>query len=163
MEHGFRPPTIFCWPYGEYNHTAKAIAQQSGFTHFLLFDTPPVFATAEASREEIPRIPVLQPDEVVPLKFPQDPKQAQSWWLAFLNVGRDSRSITLLRATLGQLTRENQLRAEAKIAEAVIDYLRGDAAAGTNRLLLLRQAYPFDPLITAQIDSILRQCNPRPM
>ncbi len=160
--HGLRASTIFCWPYGEWNPTAKAIGEQAGFSHFLLFQTPPVMATAQGSNNGIPRIPVLRTDEAVPLQFPQDPQEAQSWWLAFLKVGRDSSSIPLIKATLSQLTAENQRSPEVELALAVIDYMRGSTASGTARLLALRQAYPFDPAVTEPTDKLLSQFSPRP-
>lgn len=161
-EHGFRPPTIFCWPYGEWNQPAKSIAEQCGFTHFLLFDTPPVMASAECSRDGIPRIPVLRPDEFVPFDFPKDTADAQSWWLAFLKVGRDSCSLPLIHATLAQLTWEGQRTPEAELSRAVMDFLRGAAPSGMTRLLELRQAYPFDSSVTEAVDKTMRQFNPRP-
>ncbi len=162
VEHGFRAPTVFCWPYGEWNQQAKGIAEQAGFTHFLLFDTPPIFATAQSSRESIPRIPVLHPDEEVPLVFPQDRAEAQSYWLSFLKVARDSANIPLIRATLAQLTWESQRTAEAEISRAVIDFVRGANASGMTRLIELRQANAFDPAVTEAVDRVLKQFQPRP-
>ncbi len=162
MEHGFRPPTIFCWPYGEWNQTAKGIGEQAGFTHFLLFDAPPVIASAQCVRDGIPRIPVLRPDEAVPLQFPKDTAGQQSWWLAFLKVARESCSVPLIRATLAQLTWEGQRTADAEIARATMDFLRGASTSGVTRLSELRQAYSFDPVVTEAVDRALRQFNPRP-
>jgi len=160
--HGFRVPTILCWPYGEWNHTAKRIAEDMGFTHFLLFDTPPVIATAADSLLGIPRIPVLRTDELVPLQFPSNPVLAQSWWLAFLKVGRDSRSADLIQATLAQLTPGNWKKPAAELARAALDHIRGDAASGNSRLAKLRQVYAMDSEITAEADAMLRDFNPNP-
>lgn len=161
-EHGFRPPTTFCWPYGEWSPMAKSIGEQAGFTHFLLFDTPPIMATAQSSRSNIPRIPVLLTDEAVPLIFPTDFQEAQKWWLAFLKVGRDSCSISLLTATIGQLTSESQRSPEVEMSRAVIDYLRGNSASATTRLMNLRLAYPFSSAVTEPISKLLAQFSPRP-
>ncbi len=160
--HGFGVPSIFCWPYGENCPVAVDIAEEAGFTHFLLFDTPPVFATPSSSLHGIPRIPVLRPDETLPLRFPEDPAEQQAWWLAFLKVAADSRSPDLITATLRQLTHECQRSPEAEIARAERDYLRGDAASGSGRLLALRAACPFETKITGAIDAALRQFNPPP-
>ena len=159
--HGFRPPTIFCWPYGLGNRTAQALGEQAGFTHFLLYDTPD-FATAEDSTDGIPRIPVLRTDESAPLRFPVEPLEAQGWWLAFLRLGCESCSPGLIRATLAQLTPENQRHPEARVAHAVLDYLRGDTASGSQRLLLLRQAYPFTPDVAESVAKALKQFNAAP-
>ena len=162
-QHGFRVPTILCWPYGEWNRFAKQIAEQMGFTHFLLFDTPPVFATAADSTLGIPRVPVLRADESVPLQFPSNPLQAQSWWLAFLKVGRDSRSAELLQATLSQLTAENRKKPAAELALAAIDHIRGNAAAGNSRLFKLQGTYALNPEISAEIAAMLKEFNPNPV
>lgn len=167
-EHGLHPLPIFCWPYGEWNQSAKAVAEQAGFTHFLLFGTnniPPVesMATVESSRDGIPRIPVLRTDEAVPLVFPQDIAEGQAWWLAFLRVARESGNVSLIRATLAQLTWEAQRTPDAELARAVIDFLHGANASGMTRLLELRQAYPFDSNVTEAVDKTMRQFNPRPM
>ena len=162
-QHGFRVPTILCWPYGEYNRFAKQIAEKMGFTHFLLFDTPPVFATAADSRLGIPRVPVLRADEAVPLQFPSDPAQAQSWWLAFLKVGRDSRSAELLRATLAQLTPENRKKPTAELARAAIDHITGNAVGGNSRLFKLQEIYALDSEISAEIAAVLKAFNPSPI
>ena len=134
-----------------------------GFTHFLLFDTPPVFATAADSLLGIPRVPVLRADEAIPLEFPSNPVQAQSWWLAFLKVGRDSRSADLLQATLSQLTPENRKKPSAEIARAAIDHLRGDAVAGNARLFQLQRIYAMNPDVTTDIAAVLKDYNPNPI
>ena len=162
-QHGFRVPTILCWPYGEWNRFSKQIGEEMGFTHFLLFDTPPVFATAADSLLGIPRVPVLRADEAIPLEFPSDPVQAQSWWLAFLKVGRDSRSADLLQATLSQLTPENRKKPSAEIARAAIDHLRGDAVAGNARLFQLQRIYAMNPDVTTDIAAVLKDYNPNPI
>ena len=161
-EHGFRTPTTFCWPYGEWCPLAKSIGEQAGFTHFLQFDTPPVMATAQSSRSSIPRVAILRIDESVPLVFPGDFQEAQSWWLAFLKVGRDSCSIPLMTATISQLTWESQRSPEVELSRAVSDYLRGNNASGTARLMALREAYPFSPAVTEPIGKLLLQFAPRP-
>lgn len=163
VQHGFRPPTVFCWPYGEFNRIARELAEQVGFTHFLLFDTPPVFATPEVSVDAMPRVPILHPDEAVPLQFPTDRREAQSWWLAFLKVGRDSHSASLISATISQLARENLSHPEVEVSRAVLDYLKGDAADGTARLLFLKSAYPFDEAISELVDKTMKEFNPRPL
>ena len=161
-EHGFRIPTTFCWPYGEWCPLAKTIGEQAGFTHFLLFDTPPLMATAQSCRISIPRITVLRADESVPLVFPVDPEAAQRWWLAFLKVGRDSCNIPLMNATIAQLTWEGQRSPEVELCRAVTDYLRGNSISGTARLMALREAYPFAPEVTEPIGKLLLQFSPRP-
>ncbi len=158
----FPAPTILCWPYGEWNSTAREIAREAGFTHFLLFDSPPTFATFASSREGIPRLPVLRSDEYTPLDFPTDPGQAQAWWLAFLKVGRDSQSIPLLNATLKQLTGENLKRPEAELSLATVAFLRGDTSGALLRLFQLRQARPSDTATSGEIDDLLRRYNPAP-
>ena len=163
QEHGFRVPTIFCWPYGKWNEPSKAIGEQAGFTHFLLYDTKPVFATAANSLNGIPRSPVMQADESVPLEFPTDPAVAQSWWLAFLKVGRDSKSVELLRATLDKLTPENRATPAAQIAEATIDFLRGDAASASTHLNELRQAHASEPEVITDIAGVIKEFNPNPL
>jgi peptidoglycan/xylan/chitin deacetylase (PgdA/CDA1 family) len=162
VEHGFRAPSIFCWPYGATDTTATAIAQEAGFTHFLLFDTPPVLATPSSSRQGIPRIAVLRPDEFVPLSFPTDPAEQQEWWLAFLKVASDSQSPALITATLRQLTEDCQQSPEAEIARAARDYLRGNAPRANVRLLALHDAYSSDGTITGAIDATLKQFNAPP-
>lgn len=160
--HGFPAPTIFCWPYGEWNQAAKAIGRQIGFTHFLLFDTPATFVSHENTREDdLPRIPVMRGDEKVPVTFPTDAAEQQAWWLAFLKTGRVSMSRAMLTATLAQLTPENAARPEAEIARASIDYLRGDAAAGTARLLELRRTNPLDGGLLGAVDQTLNLFSPR--
>ncbi|MGI8821113.1 MAG: polysaccharide deacetylase family protein [Chthoniobacterales bacterium] len=162
IEHGFPAPTIFCWPYGEWNQAAKAIAREAGFTHFLLFDTPATFVSHENTREDdIPRIPVMRGDEKVPVTFPADPAEQQAWWLAFLKTGRVSMSRAMLTATLAQLTAENAARPEAELARASIDFLRGDAVAGTARCLAVRKAHPLDGPLLGAVDSILSLFAPR--
>ena len=89
-EHGFPIPSFLCWPYGEWSLASKAIARQSGFTHFLGFDTPPIFVSRDTAADgNLPRIPVLRKDETIPLNFPTDKAEQQAWWLAF-PAGRDS-------------------------------------------------------------------------
>ena len=96
-EHGFPIPSFLCWPYGEWNVAAKAIAKQCGFTHFLGFDTPAIFVSRDNSADgNLPRIPVLRKDETIPLNFPSDKGEQQSWWLAFLRVAIRTQSRTLL-------------------------------------------------------------------
>lgn len=162
IEHGFPAPTIFCWPYGEWNQAAKAIARQVGFTHFLLFDTPATFVTHENTREDdIPRVPVMRGDEKVPVTFPADAAEQQAWWLAFLKTGRVSMSRPMLLATLAQLTPENAARPEAEIARASADFLRGEAAVGSARLLELRRTHPLDGALLGAIDQTLALFAPR--
>ena len=163
VEHGFRPPTIFVWPYGDPNETAKHIHEEVGFTHFLLFDTPPVMVTTADSREGLPRIPVLKPDESVPLTFPTEAIERQRWWLAFLSVGRQSRSIRLISATLAQLTAETQKHPEAEISRAVVDYLKGNAADATAALLSLKKVYAAEPSVTETIEDTLKDFNSPPL
>ncbi len=161
--HGFRASSIFCWPYGEYNQTSRAIAESAGFTHFLLFDTPPVIANARNSRQGIPRLPVLHADESVPLVFPSQPDEAQTWWLAFLQAGIDSRSIPLLNATLSRLTKQNQNRTEAKLAVAALDFLHGDPAGACARLSLIQKAYPLNPAVGNAVADLIKKYNPPPL
>ncbi len=139
--HGFGAPTIFCWPYGHSNAAATAIARESGFTHFLNYKTPPVLATWHSSRDGVPRIAIQLQDESVPLAFPTDPRIQQAWWLAFLRVAIDSRSIPLIRATLAQLSAENLHHPEADLALAAIDFIRGDAASGGAQLERFRDRF----------------------
>ncbi|MEP6955992.1 MAG: polysaccharide deacetylase family protein, partial [Chthoniobacterales bacterium] len=161
IEHGIATPTIFCWPYGEWNQTAKAIARQAGFTHFLLFDTPATFVSHENTREDdLPRIPVMRGDEKVPVTFPTEPAEQQAWWLAFLKTGRVSMSRALLHATLAQLTPENVARPEAELARASAEFLKGDVAAGMARCFAVRQAHPLDGALLGAVDSILNQFAP---
>ncbi|MDQ6625914.1 MAG: polysaccharide deacetylase family protein [Verrucomicrobiota bacterium] len=162
VEHGFPAPTIFCWPYGEWNQAAKAIARQMGFTHFLLFDAPATFVTHENTREDdLPRVPVMRGDEKVPVTFPTDAAEQQAWWLAFLKTGRVSMSRAMLTATLAQLTPENAARPEAEIARASVEFLRGEAAAGSARLLELRRTHPLDGGLLGAIDQTLALFAPR--
>jgi Polysaccharide deacetylase len=161
-EHGFRAPTTFCWPYGEWCQLAKSIGEQAGFTHFLLFDTPPIMASAQSCRISIPRIVVIRVDESIPLVFPADFEESQAWWLAFLKVGRDSCNIPLMKATIAQLTAEAQRSPEVEMSRAVIDYLRGNNVSGTARLAALREAYPFTPAVTDPVGKLLLQFTPRP-
>lgn len=161
--HGFPASTVFCWPYGVFNQTAKSIAENAGFTHFLLFDSPSIIANVHNSRQGISRLPVLHADETVPLTFPAQPAEAQAWWLAFLQVGIDSRSIPLINATLTRLTKENQNRLEAKIAVAALDYLHGDPAGASARLGLLQKAHPLDPVVGEAVNELLKEYNPHPL
>ena len=161
--HGFRAPSIFCWPYGEWNATAKGIARQTGFTHFLAFEAPPVFVSRDSAAEaDLPRVPVLRWDEQLPLAFPSDRAEGQAWWLAFLKVARQSQSRTLLAAALAQLTPENIGHPQAEVSRAALELLNGDAAAGVERLLRLRRARPFDPGTLAAIDQTLSLLAPGP-
>ena len=159
---GFRAPTIFCWPYGDWNPAAKALGVQAGFTHFLLYSSPPVFSSANQSSDGIPRLPVLRTDESIPLQFPSDPKEAQAWWLAFLKVGRDSCNISLIKATVAQLSWESQRSPEVEMSRAVMDYVRGNSASGNTRLIALRQAYPFDTAINESVNELFNQFSPAP-
>ena len=163
VEHGFRSPSIFCWPYGEWNRTSKSIAQQSGFTHFLAFNTPPIFVSREsASSGDLQRVPVLRWDELTPLTFPKDRFEAQSWWLAFLKVARDTQSRTLLFATLSQLEPESANQPEAEISRAALEMLDGEEDNGLVRLMRLRSAYPFDSNVLSAIDNTLSLLAPGP-
>lgn len=163
VEHGFPVPSFFCWPYGEWNYTAKNIARQTGFTHFLGFDTPPIFVSRDTSADgNLPRIPVLRKDESVPLNFPSDRAEQQSWWLAFLRVCRQSQSRTLLAATLAQLTPETAAHPQAEISRAALEILNGNVSGGTERLLRLRSAYPFDSNVLGAIDQTLMLFAPGP-
>jgi len=163
IEHGFDVPTIFCWPYGEWTTTAKNIGRLTGFTHFLAFDPPPVFVSRDSAAEgTLPRVPVMRRDETLPLGFPTDRAEQQSWWLAFLKVARQSQSRTLLGATLAQLTPENATHPQAEVARAALELLNGSAPAGTERLLKLRRAHPFDATVLSAIDQTLAQLAPGP-
>jgi hypothetical protein len=159
---GFRAPTTFCWPYGAWNSDSKAMAEDAGFTHFLLFQSPIAFASIDNSNDGIPRIAVLSSDEKVPLKFPSDQKDAQAWWLAFLKVARDSYSIPLMKGTIAQLTRESQRSPEVEMARAVIDYVQGNAASGNARLTKLRAANPSDKVLAAAVSGLLDHFSPEP-
>ena len=162
-EHGFRVPSVFCWPYGEWTRTAKQIGRQTGFTHFLTFDTPPIFASRESAAEgDLPRVPVLRWDELAPLTFPTESAQAQSWWLAFLKVARLSQSRTLMAAALAQLAAENVDHPQAEITRAAVDMLNGNPGVGSERLMRLRRVYPFDATILAAIDAALALYAPGP-
>ncbi len=162
-EHGFRVPSIFCWPYGEWTQNAKAIGRQTGFTHFLGFDTPPIFISRDVAAEaDLPRVPVLRWDEGVPLTFPADHAEGQAWWLAFLKVARQSQSRTLLAAALAQLAPENAGHPQAEITRAALEMLNGAVDIGTERLLRLRRAVPFDSAATAAIDQTLTLYTPGP-
>jgi hypothetical protein len=161
VDQDLHPLPVLCWPYGEWNQTAKSIAEQAGFTQFLLYESP-AFATVSSSRDGIPRVPVLRTDEAVPLEFPRDPIEAQCWWLAFLKIARDSGSVPLIRATLAQLTWEGQRTPDAEVSRAVIDLLRGATPSGLTRLLELRTACPFDSNVTEMVEKAARQFNPRP-
>jgi hypothetical protein len=162
-EHGFRPPSVFCWPYGEWTQNAKAIGAQTGFTHFLAFDTPPIFVSRDSAADaDLPRVPVLRWDEQVPLTFPADHAEQQAWWLAFLKVARQSQSRRLLSAALAQLAPENADHPQAEISRATLEMLNGNAAVGTERLLRLRRARPFDANVLAAIDQTLAMLAPGP-
>ncbi|MDQ2659078.1 MAG: polysaccharide deacetylase family protein [Verrucomicrobiota bacterium] len=163
LEHDFGDPTIFCWPYGEWNTTAKTIARVTGFTHFLAFDPPPIFVSRDSAADgTLPRVPVLRRDETLPLSFPADRAEQQSWWLAFLKVGRQSQSRTLLAATLAQLSPETSAHPQAEISRAALDLLDGNATGGTQRLLNLRRAHPFDPTVLLSIDQTFALLAPGP-
>ncbi|MEP6809704.1 MAG: polysaccharide deacetylase family protein [Chthoniobacterales bacterium] len=162
-EHGFPIPSIFCWPYGEWNFTAKRIAQQSGFTHFLGFDTPPIFVSRDTSADNnLPRVTVFRKDETVPLNFPTDRIEQQTWWLAFLKVCRQTQSRTLLAATLAQLTPEAAAHPQAEVARAALQMLNGDVSGGTDRLAKLRNIYPFDAPLSAAIEQTIALLAPGP-
>ena len=163
QQHGFRVPSILCWPYGEWNRSAKQIAEQTGFTHFLLYDTHPVFATAADSHLGIPRIRVMSSDESVPLEFPSDNVVAQSWWLAFLKVARDSKSAELILATLDKLTPENRSTPTAQIAIAAINYIKGDALTASTSLTKLQETYALKPEVISEIKSVFKDFNPSPL
>ncbi|MDQ6622195.1 MAG: polysaccharide deacetylase family protein [Verrucomicrobiota bacterium] len=162
-EHGFPIPSFLCWPYGDWNFTARAIALQSGFTHFLGFDTPPIFVSRDTSADgNLPRIPVLRKDETLPLNFPTEPNEQQSWWLAFLRVGIRTQSRSLLAATLAQLTPETSAQSSAETARGALEILNGNVSGGTARLLKLRAANPFDANVTALADQTLALLAPGP-
>ncbi|MDQ2659045.1 MAG: polysaccharide deacetylase family protein, partial [Verrucomicrobiota bacterium] len=162
-EHGFPIPSIFCWPYGEWNFTAKAIALQTGFTHFLGFDTPPIFVSRDNSADRnLPRVPILRKDESVPLTFPSAPNEQQAWWLAFLKVARQSQSRTLMAATLAQLNSETARSPRAEIARAALELMNGQTAHGTARLAKLRAATAFDANISSEIDQTIALLAPGP-
>ncbi len=162
-DHGFPIPSFFCWPYGEWNFTAKNIAMQCGFTHFLGFDTPPIFVSRDTSADgNLPRIPVLRKDEILPLNFPSDRNEQQSWWLAFLRVGVKTQSRTLLAATLAQLTPEAAAHPQAEISRAALDILNGNVSAGTERMAKLRAANPFDANVTSSIEQTFNLLAPGP-
>ena len=163
VEHGFRAPSILCWPFGEWTATAKSIARQTGFTHFLAFDTPPIFVSRDSAAEgDLPRVPVLRWDEQVPLTFPTDRAEAQAWWPAFLKVARQSQSRSLLTAALAQLAPENAGHPQAEISRAALELLNGDAGPGTERLLRLRRARPFDASVLNAIDQTISLLAPGP-
>lgn len=162
VNNGFKAPTIFCWPYGAWNSDSKTMAEDAGFTHFLLFQSPIAFASINKCSDDIPRLAVLDSDEEIPLEFPVDPKEAQEWWLAFLKVGRDSYSIPLIKNTISQLTRESQLSPEVEMARAVIDYIQGNTASGNARLINLRNGHPFDSVLNEKVSKILDQFSPEP-
>ena len=161
--HGFPIPSVFCWPYGEWNFTSRAIARQSGFTHFLGFDTPPIFVSRDTSADgNLPRIPVLRKDETVPLNFPSDKAEQQAWWLAFLRVGIRTQSRTLLAATLAQLTPEAASHPQAEVSRGALEILNGNVSGGSARLLKLRNAVPFDANLTSLIDQTVALLAPGP-
>ncbi|MDQ2918308.1 MAG: polysaccharide deacetylase family protein, partial [Verrucomicrobiota bacterium] len=162
-EHGFPIPSFFCWPYGDWNFTAKNIALQTGFTHFLGFDTPPIFVSRDTSADgNLPRIPVLRKDETVPLNFPSDRNEQQSWWLAFLRVCVKTQSRTLLAATLAQLTPDAAAQPQAEVSRAALDILNGNVSAGTQRMAKLRSANPFDANVASNIEQALNLLAPGP-
>ncbi len=163
VEHGFRPPSIFCWPYGEWTRTAKSIGRQTGFTHFLAFETPPIFVSRDsAAGGDLPRVSVLRWDELTPLTFPSDKTEAQAWWLAFLKVARQSQSRALMAAALAQLAPENVDHPQAEITRAAWEMLNGHTGTGAERLLRLRRAFPFDANVLAAIDAALALYAPGP-
>jgi peptidoglycan/xylan/chitin deacetylase (PgdA/CDA1 family) len=162
INNGFKAPTTFCWPYGAWNSDSKAMAEDAGFTHFLLFQSPMAFASIDNSNDGIPRLAIVKSDEGIPLKFPSDSKEAQAWWLAFIKVARDSYSIPLIKGTIAQLTRESQLSPEVEMARASIDYLQGNAASGNARLNNLKEAHPSDSMLEDSISALLQQFSPAP-
>lgn len=162
-EHGFPIPSFFCWPYGEWNFTSKAIARQTGFTHFLGFDTPPIFVSRDTSADgNLPRIPVLRKDETLPLNFPSDKAEQQSWWLAFLRVGIRSQSRSMLAATLSQLSPEAAPHPNAEVARGALEILNGNVSLGTQRLQTLRSTSGFDVYVSALVDQTLTLLAPGP-
>jgi hypothetical protein len=162
-EHGFPIPSFFCWPYGDWNFTAKNIAMQTGFTHFLGFDTPPIFVSRDSSADgNLARIPVLRKDETLPLNFPSDRNEQQAWWLAFLRTCVKTQSRTLIAATLSQLTPEAAAHPQAEISRAALEFLNGNASGGTARLAKLRNANPFDATVASNIDQTVALLAPGP-
>ncbi|MGZ4984301.1 MAG: polysaccharide deacetylase family protein, partial [Chthoniobacterales bacterium] len=162
-EHGFPIPSFLCWPYGDWNFTAKAIARTSGFTHFLGFDTPPIFVSRDTSADgNLPRIPVLRKDETLPLNFPSDRNEQQAWWLGFLRVAVKTQSRTLLAATLAQLTPEAAAHPQAEISRAALEILNGNVSGGTQRLAKLRSTYAFDSNVSLGVDQTLALLAPGP-
>ncbi len=162
-EHGFPIPSFFCWPYGEWNMTSKAVALVAGFTHFLGFDTPPIFVSRDTAADgNLPRIPVLRKDESVPLSFPTDAGEQQSWWLGFLRVCRQTQSRTLLAAALAQLNPQAAAHPQAEISRGALEILNGQVAAGTQRLLKLRAHSNFDAGVTSTVDQTLALLAPGP-
>ncbi len=162
-EHGFPIPSFLCWPYGDWNFTAKNIALTCGFTHFLGFDTPPIFVSRDAAADgNLPRIPVLRKDETLPLNFPSDRNEQQAWWLAFLRVGVKTQSRTLIAATLSQLSPEAAAHPQAEIARAALELLNGNASGGTERLAKLRRANPFDSSVSLGVEQTLSLLAPGP-
>jgi peptidoglycan/xylan/chitin deacetylase (PgdA/CDA1 family) len=163
IDHDLGVPSIVCWPYGEWTATAKNIARLTGFTHFLAFDPPPVFVSRDSAADgTLARVPVMRRDETLPLNFPGDRVEQQTWWLAFLKVARQSQSRTLLAATLAQLAPENATHPQAEVAHAALELLNGNASGGTERLLNLRRAHPFDAAVLTSIDQTLAQLAPGP-
>ena len=104
----------------------------------------------------------MRRDETLPLNFPTDRVEQQAWWLAFLKVARQSQSRTLLAAALAQLTPENSTHPLAEVARAALELLNGNAPGGTERLIKLRRAHPFDAAVLASIDQTLAQLAPGP-
>ncbi len=162
-EHGFPIPSFFCWPYGEWNVTARTVAVESGFTHFLGFDTPPIFVSRDTAADaNLPRLPVLRKDETVPLSFPADKAEQQAWWLAFLRVAIRSESRSLLAATLAQLSPEAAAQPQAEVARGGLELLNGNLTGGTKRLLQLRSNSNFDAGLDALVDQTLSLLAPPP-
>ena len=137
---------------------------QCGFTHFLGFDTPPIFVSRDTSADgNLPRIPVLRKDETLPLNFPSDRNEQQSWWLAFLRVGRENAEPHVCWPRHYRNSRRKRRRIRRrKFPARALEILNGNVSGGTQRMAKLRAANPFDANVTTNIEQTLNLLAPGP-
>jgi Polysaccharide deacetylase/Glycosyl hydrolase-like 10 len=143
--------TFLAWPYGMHDDAAEAAAMDAGFTHFFEFAGAALAAPKEKP-QRIMRLAVMQMDEVIPLTFPEDPITQQRWWLAFLKRARETKSVDLIEAALGQLDAAQAQHPEADISRAAQLILNGHAALAVQKLTQLRTSYPHDSGVHGSID-----------
>ncbi len=152
IEHHTGQKTAFlAWPYGMQDDAVENAARLIGYTHFFQFGGNTI-AAPRKNPHRIMRLSVMLQDEVVPLKFPEDPVTQQRWWLAFLRWARASMSIDLMEATLAQLEPAHEEHPESEITRAAQLLLNGHLTLCNRLLAALRNLYPHDATVHNSVD-----------